>query len=156
VPSLSLRKRTFKTAPQTETLRLKPKLVVLDPTRTQAPGIHPVQDELDSALRQATEQTGASGAAIALGTGAADLYCRATCGMAPPVGTFIDPDAGLTGLGFRTGKVLLCRDTEEDSRVDAAACRALSVRSVLVVPLIKEGASCGIMELFSPLSETFS
>jgi hypothetical protein len=76
--------------------------------------------------------------------------------MAPPVGTFIDPDTGLTGLCFRTGEALLCRDTEQDSRVDAAACRELNVRSVLVVPIIKDGASCGILELFSPVPETFS
>jgi TPR repeat protein len=76
--------------------------------------------------------------------------------MAPPLGTVIDPNTSLTALCFRIGEALLCRDTEQDSRVDAAACRALNVRSVLVVPIIKEGASCGILELFSPVPETFS
>ena len=149
--SLPLRKRAFKAAWRSAAL----KLAALELTRKQAPEIHLLQDELDFALLRATRETGASGAAIALGTGA-DLCCRASCGMAPPVGTFVDPDAGLYGMAFRTGEAVLCRDTEQDSRVDVPACRALGVRSLLVVPFVKGVASCGILELFSPLPESFS
>lgn len=155
MPSLPLRKGVHKIGRLTQDVPLKPKLVVLGLGKAQPPETHPAQFELDSALRQAVEQTGASGAAIALGI-RADLYCRATLGIAPPVGTHLDPESGLTGLCFRTGKVLLCRDTEQDSRVDAGACRALNVRSVLVIPLRKEDASCGILELFSAVPETFN
>ena len=152
---LPLTKRAFKAAWHTGTSLLKPKTAVLELTSTQAADSHLQQDGLDFVLRQAMEQTGASGVAIALGTGA-ELCCRASCGIAPTAGTFVDPDAGLSGACFRTGEALLCRDTEQDSRVDASACRALSVRSVLVVPLVKQGASCGILELFSPLPDAFS
>jgi hypothetical protein len=155
VPSLPLIKRAFKAAWRTGASLLKPKAAVLELTSTQTSESHLLQDGLDFAMRQIMEETGASGAAIAFRTGA-ELSCRASCGTAPPAGTFVDPDAGLTGICFRTGEALLCRDTELDSRVDASACRTLSVRSVLVVPLVKQGASCGVLELFSPLPDTFS
>jgi TPR repeat protein len=155
VSSLPLRKRVHKISRLAQDVPLKPKVVVLGLSKAQPPETHPAQFELDSALRQAVQQTGASGAAMALGIGA-DLYCRATLGTAPPVGTHLDPESGLTGLCFRTGKVLLCRDTEQDSRVDAVACRALNVRSVLVIPLRKVGVNCGVLELFSALPETFN
>jgi len=155
VPSLPLIKRAFKNAWRTGVSLLKPKAAVLELTSTQTSESHLLQDGLDFALRQIMEKTGASGVAIALGTGT-ELSCRASCGMAPPAGSFVDPDAGLTGICFRTGEALLCRDTEQDSRVDASVCRALGVRSVLVVPLVKQGASCGFLELFSPLPDTFS
>lgn len=165
MPSLPLRKRAFKPGSLAKGSLLRPKLVVLELTRTRAaeirspeirsPEIHLPQHEMDFALRQAAEKTGASGAAMALSTGAG-LCCRASYGIAPPQGTPVDPDRGLTGLCFRTGESLVCRDTEQDSRVDAEACRVLTVRSVLVVPLVKEGASCGILELLSQMPQTFT
>jgi len=155
VPSLPLRKGAFKPASLAKESLLKPKLVVLELTRTRAPEIHLPQDEMDFTLRQAAEQTGASGAAIALSTGVG-LCCVASYGNAPPLATRVDPDRGLTGLCFHAGEALLCRDTEHDSRVDVEACRSLRIRSVLVVPLVKEGASCGILELLSPMPQRFT
>jgi hypothetical protein len=134
---------------------LKPKLVLLDLAKAQPPEvvIHP--EELELALEEARQRTGATGAAIALRT-QAELYCCGSSGAAPPVGTRLDPETGLTGMCFRSGEALLCADTAEDLRVDAEACRALEVRSVLVVPLYSSGSACGVLELLSPHPAAFT
>jgi len=49
-----------------------------------------------------------------------------------------------------------CDDTESDDRVDAAACRSLGVRSVLVVPMLRDGMVIGILEAFSPRPDAFT
>lgn len=155
VPTLPLKKRAFKSGRQAAKVRLKPKLVLLGLTREPPPQIQVAPEKLDSALLRVLELTRAAGAAIALGSGA-DLRCRASRGLAPPAGSRLDPEAGLAGLCFRTGEPLLCRDTEQDTRVDAAACRSLCVRSVLVIPLDQNGERRGILELFSPQPRTFT
>lgn len=152
MPSLPLKKRRAER--QAGAAPLKPKLVLLGLGKTALPQTEPTVEELESALQQAQEQTGAAGAAIALGAGA-DLYCRASRGAAPPVNTRLDPESGLTGLCFRSGELLLCNNTEEDSRVDAEACRALGVRSVLVVPVRAEGITRGVLELLSAQAAAF-
>jgi len=93
--------------------------------------------------------TGATGAAIALTEGGR-FVCRARYGTsAPPLGTRLDPSSGLSGLCVRTRHLLLCDDAELDPRVDAALSRETGIRSISVVPLIKDGKLVGIFELLS-------
>jgi protein TonB len=56
----------------------------------------------------------------------------------------------------RTGKLLCCNDTELDPLVDAQACRALGVRSIVAVPLCVQGVVGGILEVFSTSPRAFS
>jgi GAF domain-containing protein/Sel1 repeat-containing protein len=106
-------------------------------------------------VERARAKTGADGAAIAVSFGGADLRCAASSGAAPPLGTRLDPDTGLTGLCFRRGQTLLCRDTDADAKVDAAACRALGIRSVLALPLIEGRSVVGVLELLASEPDAF-
>ena len=113
---------------------------------------------LDLILNQIVEQaclaTGATGAAIALTRGG-EMVCRATTGRnAPDLGIRLD-NAGFSAECLRVGTLQRCDDTEIDPRVDAAACRLLGVRSILVVPLWYWGEFMGIFEIFSPRPNAF-
>src|SRR5919197_297010 len=43
-----------------------------------------------------------------------------------------------------------CDDTETDSRVDAASCRLLDIRSMMVLPILDGSELVGVFEVFSP------
>jgi TonB family protein len=114
---------------------------------------------LDILLNEIVEQvslaTRATGAAIALARGT-QYICRATTGRnAPDLGMALNTGAGLSGACIQTAEMQRCDDTERDSRVDAAACRELGVRSIVVAPLLKDGELLGVFEILSPLPRAF-
>jgi TonB family protein len=117
-----------------------------------------LQFELAPALQMVVEQTmflaGAMGAAIALKQEEA-IVCCASAGAAPAVGAVLDPDHGLSGDCVRTGRVILCDDTETDARVDAAVCQMLGFRSALIVPICLEQETLGILELLAEKPQHF-
>ncbi len=129
------------------------RLAALDTVGGQ--GLEPVAG-LQALLEEARRRTGATGAAIAM-RAAGGLCCVARSGdTVPELGTRLDPESGLTGLSYRTGKSLVCNDSENDSRVNPLACRVLNVRSVVVVPIrSKDGAVIGILELLSQAPNAF-
>jgi TonB family protein len=108
---------------------------------------------LDPWLQQMVEHacltTRATAAALALRFGD-EIVCRAANGPnAPDIGVRIDAGSGLSGACIRTREIQFCEDTESDPRVDAAACRQLQVRSVLIVPLLGNDELFGVFEIFS-------
>jgi TonB family protein len=117
-----------------------------------------LQFELAPSLQMVVEQTmflaGAMGAAIALKQEQA-IVCCASAGAAPAVGAELQPDQGLSGECVRTGRIILCSDTETDSRVDAAVCQALGFRSALIVPICSEQETLGILELLAEKPQHF-
>ena len=117
----------------------------------------PAFDEvLKLVAEQACLATSASACAIALFDGH-EVVCRATAGpYAPELGARLDTSSGLTGACVRTRQFQYCEDTENDARVNAAACRRLQVRSVLVVPLLQQDEFLGIVEIFSPFPQAFA
>src|SRR4051794_25809390 len=60
--------------------------------------------------------------------------CGAGAGSAS-VGATVDMDASLSGLAMRSGQIVQSCNTQNDPRVDAVACRALSVVSLVCIPL---------------------
>ncbi len=98
-------------------------------------------------VERARELTRADGAAIALGDSKL-MTCRAVSGSAPPLGTALQPDSGLSGECVRTGMTVRCEDTELDPRVDREACRSLKLRSAVIVPLFARGNISGLVEVF--------
>jgi diguanylate cyclase (GGDEF)-like protein/PAS domain S-box-containing protein len=94
------------------------------------------------------ELTGGTSAAVRLLDGDA-LVCKATSGApgieAPdrlPVGN------NLAGHAMRSGRSLLCLDTETDERVDSALSRRRGVRSIIAVPLLHAGDAIGLLLLY--------
>ncbi len=117
--------------------------------------------DLDSALQLIASRTQslvrASGVALALATDDPDyMKCRATAGSdAPPVGVRLQVGSGFSGECVKTGRLLVCNDTETDSRVDRESCRALGIRSILAAPVRVGAESVGILEAFSPMPGAF-
>ncbi|HEY1800269.1 MAG TPA: GAF domain-containing protein [Terriglobales bacterium] len=91
----------------------------------------------------------ASGAAIALSNDI-DIICLARAGAdAPSVGARVSTESGLSAECVRTGELLYCEDSENDSRVDRDACRSLGIRSIVAVPIYDQEKIAGLLEVFS-------
>ena len=99
--------------------------------------------------------TGSTGAAIAL-RDRDELVCKASAGeSAPGVGTMLQVNSGLSGESVRTGQTLVCEDAATDGRVNRESCHALGIASVVVMPLLRDGAVMGVFELFSDQPHAF-
>jgi TonB family protein len=116
--------------------------------------------ELASIAARAQTYTGASGAAIALSEGdVAEMVCRACSGpSAPDVGAHLRLEGTFTGMAVQSGQALRCDDSDTDNRVDAAACRALGTRSIVVVPIrdMDTEAVTGVLAVFAGNRNTFN
>lgn len=71
------------------------------------------------------------------------------------VGTRVAMGQSLSGLSIRTSQVLRSDDTEEDARVDLEACRRHFVRSLVCVPLQRDGHSVGVLAVNAPEPNVF-
>ena len=110
---------------------------------------------LNEVVEQACLTTGATGAAIALERDG-EMVCRASSGStAPELGSRLDAASGLSGECIRTRRTQRCDDVLADLRVDLEASQRLGVRSIMVMPLLREGELVGLFELFSSLPEAF-
>ena len=104
---------------------------------------------LHEILETTLRSTPATGAMIALASGD-KMVCRATSGeKVPETGSFLNTRSGLSGLCVRTREVQRCDDTLIDPRVNAEACQALDVRSIVVLPVLEGTRLWGIIEIFS-------
>ena len=114
-----------------------------------------VESRLNELLTQVRLAVGATGAAIALVSGE-KIVCHATTGShVPDIGVSLDPHRGLSGACIQTRQLQQCNDTETDPRVDSAACRALGVRSIVVLPLMDGDELFGILEILSSRPNAF-
>ncbi|MBV8050022.1 MAG: GAF domain-containing protein, partial [Acidobacteriaceae bacterium] len=110
---------------------------------------------LNDIVKRACLATNASAGAIAIAENE-EMVCRATTGEnAPDLGTRLDTNHGLSGACVRTKVWQRCNDTENDSRVNAALCRQLGVRSILVAPVLNGDKLVGIIEIFSVRPDAF-
>jgi len=98
---------------------------------------------------------GADGAAIELSDGE-DMVYRAASGMAEgQIGLRVKLEHSLSGLCVRTGKTLSCADSDSDNRVDRQACRAVGLRSMIVMPLLHKGEAVGALKAMSRVPNHF-
>jgi len=101
------------------------------------------------------ELTAGTSAAVRLLDGDA-LVCGATSGASEiaqphrlPIGD------NLAGHAMRSGRSLLCLDTETDERVDSALSRSRGVRSIIAVPLLHAGEAVGVLLLYGEEAGAF-
>ena len=105
--------------------------------------------ELQRIVEEGLAATGADGCAIALRESTA-VVCRASAGnLAPPPGSTLNSESGISGACITTGRLLRCDDSEKDTYVDRESCRALGIRSVVAVPILRRGEVLGILEVLS-------
>jgi GAF domain-containing protein len=117
------------------------------------------QRDLEAALQLLAERaqylTGASGASIGLREGG-EMVCRAGAGSAAAeVGVEIETGSGLTAEGIRTRQLVRCDSVEGDSRVNRESCHELGVKSVMVMPLLREQEVVGVFELVADRESAF-
>jgi hypothetical protein len=109
---------------------------------------------LEELTRSAMLLTGARGAALALSDGKT-MSCRACAGhLAPPVGTKLSTETGLTASCVQTAEVVRCDDTEADPRVDSSKC--VGIRSILAVPVFDNPNVAGVLEVLSGIPKRFT
>ncbi len=116
--------------------------------------------DLNRVMHQVAEQsqqlTRASGAIVELSEGD-ELVYRAACGaMSGYVGTRLKIAASLSGHCFLSGKSFCCEDTESDPRVALELCRQVGIRSMLVVPLIYNRKTMGVLKVCSDQPQAFT
>jgi N-acetylmuramoyl-L-alanine amidase len=75
--------------------------------------------------------------------------------MAPDRGVRIER-SGFSGACLLARRIIRCDDSEQDPRVDVAACRKLGTRSMVAVPLISQDSTVGMLEAFSTEPYAFS
>src|ERR1700752_4050551 len=107
-----------------------------------------LSDTLALVVERLCSLTGAEGAAIAL-RDERGLFCGASQGQAPDVGSVLQPGSGLTRQCFETGQMVATEDAEADSRVQPAGAKSLRLRSVLAVPIQAPGSVLGVVEVLS-------
>jgi hypothetical protein len=109
---------------------------------------------LDRVVAQMLRLTRATGAAIAWRVDE-NVICQASAGSAPPVGTKLKLDSGLTSECYRTGNIVSLSDGENDVRIDVELRRELDFRSLLIVPIRCGEDVIGIAEVLSTLPGNF-
>jgi TonB family protein len=110
---------------------------------------------LNEMVEQACLATGATGAAIVLER-EGEWVCRASSGLsAPELGARLDAGDSLSGECLRTRRTQRCDDVLADQRADLEASARLGVRSLIVMPLLKDEQLLGIFELFSSRPTAF-
>lgn len=125
---------------QTEIARLGPKL----------------GEVMDLVVERTLGLVRADGAAIEL-LEEGDMVYRAVSGSAHGhLGLRLRADTSLSGLCVKTGEVLRCDDAETDPRVDRAACQAVGLRSMLVMPLLHQGTTVGVLKAMAGAPGHFS
>jgi len=98
----------------------------------------------------------AQGSVLELLEGGVLRWAHASGTLAPHVGLRLQPRGSLSGLSVQLGATLRCDDADGDPRVDRDACRRLSVRSMVTVPLTCQEERVGVLKVSSAKPFAFS
>jgi PAS domain S-box-containing protein len=110
---------------------------------------------MDLVVERVPEVTSGSGAVIEIVDGE-ELVYRAASGEAKGhVGMRLPFRTSLSGLAVMSKTLVRSDDTEKDARVDAKACRAIGIRSMIIAPLLEADVAVGALKTFSPRPNTF-
>lgn len=108
--------------------------------------------DLRTVMRTVAEEalalTSAEAAVVELPDGP-DMVYSATAGTAVAhAGTRVARAGSISGAALEERRMLVCRDSETDGRVDVAACRRIGARSLIVVPLLEGGRTAGVLKVY--------
>jgi diguanylate cyclase (GGDEF)-like protein len=114
-----------------------------------------VDDVMTATVEGALTVTEADGACIELLDGD-EIVCAAVAGTAVPfLGMRLHAATSITGECFRTRQVLICTDSENDTRVAREACQQVGARSLIVIPLLHGGVAKGVLIVWSADAHEF-
>ena len=115
-----------------------------------------LQSAMDVIIQRTQHITQANGAVIGMLEGE-DVCYRAVSGtMAPFLNFKIKAKGSLSGLCVESAVALRCDDSEIDGRVDKEACRNMGLRAMIVVPLIVENETVGVLKVASGKPHAFT
>ncbi len=100
--------------------------------------------------------TGADGAVVEIAHGDEMVYEYASGVAVPSLGLHIKKESSLSGLCLHTGEVQVCEDTEIDPRVNVEVSRRVGVRSMILVPLVHQGETVGVLKAMAHLPAAFN
>lgn len=121
--------------------------------RSSAPEL--VNPRPEQIVKQARLATTATGAAIVLASAGERICLAKTGATAGDVVGYLNAHSAILHACLRTGEAQRCDDAEADSRFDAAVCRRLGLRSILIVPVQSKNTVRGVIEIFSPRPHDF-
>ncbi|HOB47941.1 MAG TPA: GAF domain-containing protein [Mycobacterium sp.] len=104
---------------------------------------------------KAREATDAPGAAVQFAEGNEMVIKFASGLLEDWEGLRVTTAGTLSGLATLTGSVVICEDTETDSRVDRESSRKVNVRSSIIVPLKHGDRAIGVLQLVSDKPHDF-
>ncbi|MFN8125176.1 MAG: sensor domain-containing diguanylate cyclase [Candidatus Nanopelagicales bacterium] len=107
-------------------------------------------------VQTAQELTGATGSVVELAEGDDMVYAATLGSVEGNEGLHLSLHSSLSGLCVRTGQSQLCVDSDSDPRVDAAACRRVGARSMVVVPLVHRTRTIGVLKVVSDQPGAFA
>jgi diguanylate cyclase (GGDEF)-like protein len=114
---------------------------------------------VDRLMTVATERaltlTGADAALIHLLEGDEVVITAAAGSAVQFSGLRSKVEDSLAGECFRTREVIVCADSEEDSRANRASCRQIGARSLILVPLLEGGEVWGVLLVWSSTPHDF-
>jgi diguanylate cyclase (GGDEF)-like protein len=114
-----------------------------------------VDDVMAATVEGALTVTDADGACIELLDGD-EIVCTAVAGTAVPfLGMRLPAATSITGECFRTRQVLICTDSQKDTRVAREACQLVGARSLIVIPLLHGGLAKGVLIVWSAEAHEF-
>jgi PAS domain S-box-containing protein len=114
-------------------------------------------DKVLSLTVERTESLTASDGAVIEYLDGEELFYKTASGTAKNhLGMRLKKATSFSGLCTIENRALSCEDSEVDSRVDAKACRRTGIRSMVVVPLIHNDKTIGVLKSFSARAHAFN
>jgi putative methionine-R-sulfoxide reductase with GAF domain len=100
--------------------------------------------------------TPATGSVIELADNGDMVYRAATGTVQEYIGLRLALKSSISGLCVQSHQVLICIDTEKDTRVNVEACRRVKARSLVVAPLFNDNKAVGVLKIISDKPDAFS
>lgn len=116
---------------------------------------HSVDEVMQRVAGAAQEMTAAAGAVVELRDGDEMVYRAATGSAAGSEGLRLGVASSLSGACVASGETIVCQDSETDPRVDKAAARKVGARSMILIPLVHEQGTLGVLKVLSPEPAAF-
>jgi EAL domain-containing protein (putative c-di-GMP-specific phosphodiesterase class I) len=111
-------------------------------------GLDPLK-VVDLITRHSQTMTGSTGAVVEMLKGDELVYWSTSGSVSAHRGFRVPCEGSISGLCLRTGQVLQCDDSEHDPRVNIEACRRVGLRSAILVPLLYEQRTVGVLKVVS-------
>lgn len=118
--------------------------------------VHDLDRVMTLIVERTPEVTSSAGAVIEFLEGD-ELVYRAASGAAKPfAGLRLSVGASLSGAALRDKALVQCDNADLDPRVDAAACRRMSIVSMVIAPLLEGTNAVGVLKTYSPHARAFN